>query len=131
VIALCTEFTSLIVARHLEERARGLAPRAAVDEAAARTGRAFLVSAAAAVIGVLVLAFSSLPLLRDFGLVVALNVAVALLSALVALPPLLVWTDELGLVHKGPRRGRAAPTTGPRPPADDVTDASAAGRAMS
>ena len=63
--ALCTEFTTLIVQRHLEERARGLSPRAAVDEAAARTGRAFLVSAAAAVIGILVLAFSSLPLLRE------------------------------------------------------------------
>lgn len=100
VIALCTEFTTLLVQRHLEERALGLSPRAAVDEAAARTGRAFLVSAAAAVVGILVLAFSPLPLLRDFGLIVALNVAVALLSALVVLPPLLVGADERGWVYR-------------------------------
>ncbi|WP_242418998.1 MMPL family transporter, partial [Frankia sp. CpI1-P] len=100
IIALCTEFTTLLVLRHLEERRRGLGPLEAVEAAAARTGRAFLVSALAAVIGVAVLAFSSLPLLRDFGLLVALNVAVALLSALVVLPPLLVWADERGWVHR-------------------------------
>jgi hydrophobe/amphiphile efflux-3 (HAE3) family protein len=110
VIALCTEFTTLIVARHLEERAAGLSPRAAVDEAAARTGRAFLVSAAAAVVGILVLAFSPLPLLRDFGLIVALNVAVALLSALIVLPPLLVWTDDRGWVHRPKRSAGPAPS---------------------
>ncbi|MBL7497530.1 MMPL family transporter [Frankia sp. CNm7] len=121
IIALCTEFTSLIVARHLEERARGLAPRAAVDEAAARTGRAFLVSAAAAVVGILVLAVSPLPLLRDFGLLVALNVAVALLSALVVLPPLLVWMDERGWVHR-PRGGAPVP---PRQPSGDEAVATA------
>ena len=40
------------------------------------------------------IATSSLPLLRDFGILVALNVTVALLSALVVLPPLLIWADE-------------------------------------
>ncbi len=39
---------------------------------------------------------SSLPLLRDFGIVVGLNVTVALLSALVVLPPMLVWADSGG-----------------------------------
>ncbi|WP_232303762.1 MMPL family transporter [Pseudofrankia sp. DC12] len=111
VIALCTEFTTLIVQRHLDERATGRSPRVAVDEAAARTGRAFLVSAAAAVVGILVLAFSPLPLLRDFGLVVALNVAVALLSALVVLPPLLVWADERGWVYR-PKGGAGEASTG-------------------
>jgi predicted RND superfamily exporter protein len=94
VVAACTEFTSLILLRFVEERRRGLLPRAAVDVTARRTGRAFIVSALAAISGVGVIALSSLPLLRDFGMVVALNVAVALLSALVILPPLLVWADE-------------------------------------
>ena len=48
--------------------------------AAARTGRAFIVSGLTAIAGVAVLSFSSLPLLRDFGRIVAMNVAVALLS---------------------------------------------------
>ncbi|HEX8804582.1 MAG TPA: MMPL family transporter [Acidimicrobiales bacterium] len=106
VIAACTEFTSLILLRFIEERRRGLAPRAAVDATAARTGRAFIVSALTAISGVAVIAFSSLPLLRDFGMVVAMNVAVALLSALVVLPPLLVWAEERGWVTRGmmPRR---------------------------
>jgi hypothetical protein len=52
------------------------------------------------VIGILVLAVSSFPLLRDFGLITALNVGVALLSALVALPPLLLWADERGWLYR-------------------------------
>ena len=49
-----------------------------------------------AISGVAVIATSSMPLLRDFGIVVGMNVAVALLSALVFLPPMLVWADSDG-----------------------------------
>ena len=101
VVALCTEFTSLILLRFIEERQRGYSPREAVDVTARRTGRAFIVSALTAVSGVAVIAFSSLPLLRDFGLIVAMNVSVALLSALVVLPPMLVWAEERGWVTRG------------------------------
>jgi hypothetical protein len=101
VIAACTEFTSLILLRFIEERQRGLAPKEAIDATAARTGRAFIVSALTAISGVAVIACSSLPLLRDFGIVVAMNVTVALLSALVVLPPMLVWAEERGWVTKG------------------------------
>ncbi|OWY58855.1 hypothetical protein B7486_77725, partial [cyanobacterium TDX16] len=96
VIAVCTEFTSLILLRYLEERNRGMTPKEATDVAAGRTGRAFIVSAMTAIAGVAVIATSSLPLLRDFGTIVAMNVAVALLSALVFLPPMLVWADSDG-----------------------------------
>lgn len=101
VVAVCTEFTSLILLRYVEERGRGLSPAEATDVAAARTGRAFIVSAITGIAGVVTIASSRLPLLRGFGLVVALNVTVALLSALVILPPLLVWADERGWVSKG------------------------------
>jgi predicted RND superfamily exporter protein len=101
VIAVCTEFTSLILLRFIEERERGLAPQAAADVTAARTGRAFIVSAMTAIVGVGVIATSSLPLLRDFGIIVAMNVVVALLSALVILPPVMVWAEERGWVTKG------------------------------
>jgi predicted RND superfamily exporter protein len=101
VVAACTEFTSLILLRYIEERRRGSPPREAVDVTASRTGRAFIVSALTAVSGVAVIATSSLPLLRDFGEIVALNVAVALLSALVVLPPLLVWADRRNWVSRG------------------------------
>jgi uncharacterized protein len=101
VVAACTEFTSLILLRFVEERKRGLDPKEAVDVTAARTGRAFIVSALTAISGVAVIATSSLPLLRDFGIIVAMNVTVALLSALVFLPPMLVWADRRNWVSRG------------------------------
>ena len=58
VVATCTEFTSLMLLRYIEERRRGLEPREAIDVTAARTGRAFIVSAMTAISGVAVIAFS-------------------------------------------------------------------------
>jgi uncharacterized protein len=102
VVAVCTEFTSLILLRFIEERNRGLSPRQAMTVTASRTGRAFMVSAMTAVAGILVVATSSMPMLRDFGIVMALNVTVALLSTLIVLPPVLVWADERhGWVSRG------------------------------
>ncbi|MDQ2678514.1 MAG: MMPL family transporter [Actinomycetota bacterium] len=101
VVATCTEFTSLILLRYIEERRRGLEPRAAIDVTAARTGRAFIVSAMTAIAGVAVIAFSSLPLLSNFGIFVALKITIALLAALVVLPPLIVWADRRNWVSKG------------------------------
>jgi predicted RND superfamily exporter protein len=101
VVAICTEFTSLILLRFVEERNRGLTPRAAMTVTASRTGRAFLVSAMTAVGGMAVIATSSMPMLRDFGIVMALNVAVALLSALIVPPPILVWAEGHGWVTRG------------------------------
>jgi hydrophobe/amphiphile efflux-3 (HAE3) family protein len=97
VIASCTEFSVLITARYLEERQVGRSPKEASDHAARRTGRAFFTSAATTVGGFAVLIGSALPLLRDFGIIVTLNVTVALLAALVVMPPLLMWADQRGL----------------------------------
>lgn len=101
VIASCAEFTTLILLRFVEERRRGLTPQAASDVAASRTGAAFVLSALTTVVGIGVIATSSMPILRDFGLVVAMNVIVALLSALIILPPLLVWADQRRWVSRG------------------------------
>lgn len=101
VVASCTEFSVLILARYLEERQAGLDPRAASNHAAGRTGRAFFTSAVTTIGGFAVLIGSALPLLRDFGIIVTLNVSVALLAALVVMPPLLVWADEKGLLTTG------------------------------
>jgi len=101
VVAVCTEFTSLILLRFVEERARGLEPRQAMDATARRTGRAFMVSGMTAIAGVAVLGLSSFPLLSDFGIIVAINITVALLSALVVLPPILVWADQRNWVSRG------------------------------
>jgi len=94
VIAVCTEFSVLIMARYLEERRRGRTPDEAVDIGAVRIGRAFVASGLTLVGGFAVLAASPFPLLRDFGIIVALNAVVALLTALFVLPPLLTWADR-------------------------------------
>ena len=96
VVATCAEFSILILARYLEERQRDLDPREASEKAARRTGRAFFTSAMTTIGGFAVLIGSALPLLRDFGIIVTLNVAIALLAALVVMPPLSVWVDVRG-----------------------------------
>lgn len=112
VIATVTEFASLILARCLEERDRGLSPEAASALAGAPTGKVFVTSALATVGGFAVLMFSALPLFRDFGAIVALNVAVALLAALVVQPPLLIWADNKGWL-RGRQKGVPAPNPTP------------------
>ena len=42
-----------------------------------------------------------MPLLSDFGVIVAINITVALLSALIVLPPILVWADQRNWVSRG------------------------------
>jgi uncharacterized protein len=121
VVAVCTEFTSLILLRFIEERQRGYSPQEAMNVTARRTGRAFIVSALTAISGVAVIAFSSLPLLRDFGLIVAMNVSVALVSALVFLPPMLVWAENRGWVTRGMMpKHPAVPTLGAEVPRQPV-----------
>ncbi len=107
VIATCAEFSVLILGRYLEERQRGLDPGVAAEHAARRTGRAFFTSAVATICGFAVLIGSALPLLRDFGILVTLNVAIAVLAALVVIPPVSIWADRRGWL------GTQQPSAGP------------------
>jgi predicted RND superfamily exporter protein len=61
---------------------------------AVRIGRAFVASGLTLSGGFVVLAASPCPVLRDFGIIVALNALVALLSAQFMLPPLLMRADR-------------------------------------
>lgn len=106
-IAITTEFSVLLLARFVEEREAGADPAAAVDQAARRIGRAFLASGLTLLGGFVVLAFSPMPLLFDFGVVVAIDVALALVCVLVVLPPLLRATAS-----RLPAGRKPAPTFG-------------------
>jgi hydrophobe/amphiphile efflux-3 (HAE3) family protein len=99
IIAMGTEFNILLMSRYYEERATGLAPRAAMSRASMRIGRAIAASGLTVMGGFAVLAFSNFPLLDNFGIVTTVNVGVSLLSTLILLPPLLVWADETQ--HRG------------------------------
>ncbi len=115
VIAICGEFATLILFRHLEERARGAGPEEAADIAAARTGRAFFASSLTTVGGFAVLWLSPLPLLRDFGAIVAITIAIALLSAVTVLPPILVWADLHRWLPQPPESPAGQPEPEPEP----------------
>ena len=108
VVATCAEFAVLLVDRYSEERRRGLDPEESTRVAAERTGRAFFTSALTTLGGFAVLMFSTLPLLSDFGVVVTVNIAVALLAALVVVPPLVKEADHRGLLSMGPDAHTAA-----------------------
>ncbi|MEN9643791.1 MAG: hypothetical protein RL238_460 [Actinomycetota bacterium] len=101
VVATCAEFSVLLVDRYAEQRDRGFDPEASNRVAAERTGRAFFTSALTTLGGFAVLMFSTLPLLADFGMVVTINIAVALLAALVVVPPLVKEADHRGLLVMG------------------------------
>ena len=105
VIAVATEFTVLLEARYAEERRRGCTPSEACSRGLPRIGRAFVASGLTLIAGFGVMAASPMPLLRDFGVVVAIDVVIALACALVIMPPLLRWTDR-----KGPSAPVARPT---------------------
>jgi hydrophobe/amphiphile efflux-3 (HAE3) family protein len=123
VIAVGTEFAVLIMSRYVEERERGRSPQDAVRVGIVRIGRAFVASGLTLVGGFAVIALSAFPLLRDFGIIVALNTLVALVVALVVLPPLLVWADGhpriRGFSPGGEPRARSERATHdmPEPPA--------------
>jgi hydrophobe/amphiphile efflux-3 (HAE3) family protein len=90
VIAVCTEFSVLIIERAREEvRRGGVTPAQAVTNAAASIGRAFAVSGLTIAAAFAVVGTSGFPLLASFGMVVAVDVAAAMLCALVILPPVL------------------------------------------
>jgi hypothetical protein len=116
-IAITTEFSVLLVARFLEERQRGASADEACSVAAERIGRAFLASGLTLLGGFVVLSFSPMPLLVDFGVVVAIDVALALVSVLVILPPLLRraarWMPAGP--SEAPAVGRTEPTVPPQP----------------
>ena len=94
VIAVATEFTILLEARYSEERRSGRSPDEAVSVGLPRIGRAFVASGLTLIGGFAVMALSPMPLLRDFGIVVAIDVVIALACALVIMPALLRWTDR-------------------------------------
>ncbi|MEV4420509.1 MMPL family transporter [Patulibacter sp. NPDC049589] len=102
VVAIGTEFGVLLVERYGQERAAGHPDAVAIARTAASTGRAVGASAATTVAG---FAVSDIPLLRQFGLITVLDLAVAVLAVVVVLPAV------AGLAA---RRTTPSPATEPR-----------------
>ncbi len=93
-IAIATEFSVILAARFREERTGGTGVAEAIRAAYARTGPAVFTSAVTVIAGFAVLIVSDVGMLREFGFVTVVDLAVALLGVMVALPAALVWLEE-------------------------------------
>ena len=94
VIAIGTEFTVLLLSRYWEERAKGIAHDLAMEEAVTKVGRAITASALTVAAGFGALIASSFPALRDFGIVIVVDVVFALIVTVTVVPALVRWLDR-------------------------------------
>jgi predicted RND superfamily exporter protein len=95
-IAIATEFSVILAARFRQERRAGRELAAALSAAYTRTGAAVLASGVTAIAGFAVLIASDVGMLRDFGFVTVIDLAVALLGVLIALPAALALAENRG-----------------------------------
>jgi hydrophobe/amphiphile efflux-3 (HAE3) family protein len=114
VIAIATEFSVLLSARYHEERTGGASVGESLRTAYTRTGTAVAASGITAIAGFAALIATDIRMLRDFGLVTVLDLAVALIGVLLVLPAALVWAERGfapfdRLAARLRRRGREAP----------------------
>ena len=108
VIAISTEFSVLLSARYRAERADGREPADALARTYASTGAAVLASGVTAIAGFAVLIASDIAMLRDFGLVTVIDLAVSLLGVLIVLPAVLVLAERRAAARPARRRAVAA-----------------------
>jgi len=95
-IAIATEFSVLLAARFRQERRAGRELGPALRAAYSRTGAAVLASGVTAIAGFAVLIASDVRMLREFGFVTVIDLVVALIGVMVALPAALVLAERLG-----------------------------------
>jgi hydrophobe/amphiphile efflux-3 (HAE3) family protein len=94
VVAISTEFSVLLAERYRSERESGLEPLAALEKTYRSTGAAVLASGVTAIAGFAVLVLSDIRMLRDFGAVTVVDLAVSLLGVLLVLPSALVLGEQ-------------------------------------
>jgi hydrophobe/amphiphile efflux-3 (HAE3) family protein len=92
-IAIATEFGVILAGRFHEERVGGRGVEEALRRAWERTGAPVLASGATAIAGFAVLIASDIQMLRDFGFVTVIDLAVALTGVMVVLPAVLAWNE--------------------------------------
>lgn len=93
-IAVATEFGVILAGRFHDERRGGRDAEAALEAAFSRAGSAIFASAVTAIAGFAVLIASDVQMLRDFGVVTVIDLAVALLGVMIVLPATLTWIER-------------------------------------
>jgi len=111
VIAIATEFSVLLSERYRRERLDGHAPPVALRRTYRSTGLVVVASGVTAIAGFAVLMLSDIRMLRDFGAVTVVDLAVSLTGVLIVLPAVLTLAER--------RAARSRPPV-TAPPAGDV-----------
>jgi predicted RND superfamily exporter protein len=107
VLAVGIEFGVLLDMRYREARDAGRTPAQARDDATREIGGAVSLSAVTVAVGFGVLVASRLPLLSQLGWLVAVEIGVCLVAALLVVPAMCEWCDLPSGVVRRPVPGRA------------------------
>ncbi|MDQ2621778.1 MAG: MMPL family transporter, partial [Actinomycetota bacterium] len=94
VIAIATEFSVILAGRYYQEREGGAGLAEALRRSYGRTGMAVATSGVTAIAGFAALAASDIGMLREFGLIAVVDLAVALAGVALILPAVLVWLER-------------------------------------
>ena len=100
-LAVGVDYAMFYARRVMEERDRGLSVEAAVERAAATSGRAVLISGLTVMTAMAGLLFSGNAIFVGFGVGTMLVVAVALLGSLTFLPAMLAFLSRKNWLEKG------------------------------
>jgi len=111
VLGASTDYALLIVARYREELRRHDRRRPAMTEALRRAGPAIIASGCTVIIALLMLLFAQVNSTRGLGPVLAIGVAVGMLSMLTLLPALMVIVPRGVFWPYRPSYGSAEPST--------------------
>jgi hypothetical protein len=103
-IGIGIDFSILHMERYYEEKAKGLPPAKAMQVATAKIGSAIFSSASTVIAGFGALVMSNFSILSNFGLVTMIDFMLALMSAFVIMPPLLVTLDTWQSKRRAQRR---------------------------
>jgi len=107
-IGIGIDFSILHMERYYEEKAKGLPPAKAMEVATAKIGNAIFSSASTVIAGFGALVMSSFSILSNFGLVTIIDFVLALASAFVIMPPLLVTLDTWQSRRRARKKGARA-----------------------
>jgi uncharacterized protein len=107
-IGIGIDFSILHMERYYEEKAKGLPPAEAMRVATSKIGNAIFSSASTVTAGFGALAMSNFSILSNFGLITIIDFLLALGSAFMIMPPLLVTLDTWNSNRKARRQAVGA-----------------------
>ena len=100
-LAVGVDYVMFYLRREMEERDSGKGPEAALEAAAATSGRAVLISGVTVIVAMAGMFLAGSAVFLSFGVGTILVVAVAVLGSVTVLPAMLSWLGQKGWTEKG------------------------------